>query len=182
MKTYTLILFALVIYSCSSPNEDSRIRILNYSVGDSLVNNYDTIKEMDKPSIYARDTRDPRIEFSLIDKYISKIRYKNLTNKEIEDFTIEITEKLKQKPKYQKDIKASGVIFYGEDYKWIDSISKDHISIFIPMKNGKKLKGTLSIYNEKIYKNLIRKFDPEYYADSIRMQELNKNRSLTKPQ
>jgi len=174
MKIYTIILLAFLIHGCSLINDNRRINILDYSVGDSLINNYDTIKVMDRPFIYARDTRDSRLEFSLMDKYIYAIHFNNLSDKEIEEFKIEIIEKLKQKPKYQKDIMASGVIFHGEDYGWFDSISKDRISIFIPMKNGKKLKGSLSIYNERIYKNLRRKYDPEYYADSIRIEEMKK--------
>ena len=167
MKIITVILFVFLIPSCSLVNDDKRVSVLDYSIGDALVNNYDTIKTLDQPFIVTHDTRDTRLKFRLIDKYIYEINYQNLSEREIEGFKVEIIEKLKHKPTYQKDIMVSGVLFYGENYEWYDSISKDRILIFIPRINGEKLKGSLSIYNEEIYKNLRRKYDPVFYSDSI---------------
>jgi hypothetical protein len=162
-----------LIVGCSSTNDEKRIKILNHSIGDSLACNYDTIQVMDKPYIFGRDINDTRLEFTLIDKFISDLTFDDLNENEIKNFKIEITRILNQTPKHTKDKKAAGIVFYGDYYEWFDSLSYDQIRLFVRSQKGEKITGSLTIENEKIRKELLRKFDPDYFRDSIMTEELN---------
>ena len=166
MKTKSLIIiFYVILCSCSSNFSDTRIKISGYSIGDSIYSEIDTIKLLDKPFIRAADSKEKRLELFLINNYIINISYRNLTMNEIEYYKNFITKKLGKNPKYSKNITASGITFYGEEYYWYDSISGDDISIWISNNQDNNPQGIIYIENEKISTELYRKFYPNYYND-----------------
>jgi len=158
MKRKNRFILYLVICSfligCTTNPKPGEMKIYGYSIGDTLSDEFEIIKEQDYPFSRAILINDNRYEVSLIDKYISTIHISELDQKEYLDFKKKVTKMIGINPEFYDsntpyDVKIQGDMFY-----WNDTTTGFEVVLG---RSSKEMGRTryLSVYNSSISDSLL---------------------------
>lgn len=151
--TKYLSIFFIVLLACNSEPEQNGFDLFGYTIGDTIDEGISIVNVDSEWHSDGLIKEDPRSEVRLFNNHIEWILVKSLSDMEFDSLRLRIADIYSIEPKHSKDTVHSFLPFYGEEFRWYDTISGDKISLIRTYPDADEKVSRLWFDNAKVSRN-----------------------------